>query len=46
MRCSYESDRPLLQRVQQQLREGEAASKDDASPVTVADYGMSTRTTP
>ena len=27
------------QRVQAKLREGEATEKDDASPVTVADYG-------
>jgi len=30
------------QRVQAKLREGEATEKDDASPVTVADYGEET----
>lgn len=31
-----------LQKVQQQLKDGEAAAKNDASPVTVADYGTQT----
>lgn len=29
-----------LQKVQKQLKRSETAAKDDASPVTVADYGM------
>ena len=29
-----------LQKVQKQLKQSETAAKDDASPVTVADYGM------
>jgi len=28
-----------VQKVQQQLKDDESVSKDDASPVTVADYG-------
>jgi len=30
----------MVQKVQQQLKDDESVSKDDASPVTVADYGM------